>query len=154
MKTLLIVEDELGPRESLKMILGSHYNIEVAENGLKAVDILSKKKIDGVTMDLRLPGPCGIEVLKQIKLKFPAIEVLVITGYGTLRTALDAMRYGAYNYLLKPFNIDEVVDLIRKMLDRKDQMEEWACFRNGNDGLYKKEVLTSSLSQTVSSLRV
>jgi len=122
-KTILVVEDEMGPRESLKMILGAHYQIELAENGLKAMEILERQSIDGITMDLRMPGPSGIDALKQIKKRWPAIQVLVITGYATLKTALDAIRHGAFNYLQKPFDIDELVDVMQKMVAKKNQME-------------------------------
>jgi len=146
-KTILVVEDELGPRESLKMILGSKYHVEVAENGIKAFEMLSKKNIDGITMDLRMPGPSGIEVLKQIKAKFPSIEVLVITGYGTLRTALDAMRYGAYNYILKPFNIDEIVGTMERMLLKKKKMDQMDFYVHENKMVTERdEVYASSLS--------
>lgn len=124
-ETVLIVDDELGPRESLKMILKSHYRIESAENGMAAMGILlEEKKIDLVTMDIRMPGPSGIEVLKKIKERWPSVEVLMVTGYGTLRTAMDAIHYGACDYLLKPFDIDEIVAVVRKGLARKKQNDE------------------------------
>ena len=123
-KTVLVVEDEMGPRESLKMILGSHYHVELAENGLRAVEILQKQKVDAVTLDLRMPGPSGIEDLKHIKSRWPSIQVLVITGYATLRTALDAIRHEAFHYLQNPFDIDELVDTMRRMILKKEQMEE------------------------------
>ncbi len=118
-ETILIVDDQLGPRESLKMILKSHYRIESAENGMDAIGVLQDKKIDLITMDIRMPGPSGLEVLKKVKERWPFIEVLIVTGHGTLRTSMDAIHYGACDYLLKPFNIDELLESIRKALARK-----------------------------------
>ena len=147
-KTILVVEDEMGPRESLKMILGPHYNVELAENGLRAVEILEKRLIDGVTMDLRMPGPSGIEALKRIKKRWPSIQVLVITGYATLRTALDAIRHGAFDYLQKPFNIDELVDTMRRMITKKDQMEAMEVLMGGQNIPEAEGVLVSASSRT------
>ncbi len=118
-ETVLIVDDEIGPRESLKMILKSLYRIESAENGMDAIGILQEKKVDLVTVDIRMPGPSGIDVLRKIKEQWPSVEVLIVTGYGTLRTAMDAIHYGAFDYLLKPFDIEEIVAVICKALIRK-----------------------------------
>jgi len=147
-KTILIVEDEIGPRESLRMILGAHYQVESAENGLMAVEILKRQSIDGVTLDLRMPGPSGIEVLKQIKKKWPSIQVLVITGYATLRTALDAIRYGAFHYLQKPFDIDELVDTMHRMIRKKEQMDHVDSLTNRQNLQNGEESLPSPKSDS------
>jgi len=149
-KTILIVEDEMGPRESLKMILSPHYHVQSAENGLKAIAILEKQEIDGVTMDLRMPGPSGIEVLKQIKKRWPSIQILVITGYATLRTALDAIRYGAFHYLQKPFDIDELVDTMKRMIVKKTLLEEMAFLTNNKNLAENEGVLVSPLPNKIS----
>ena len=144
-KTILVVEDEMGPRESLKMILGPRYHVETAENGLKAVEILEKKPVDGVTIDLRMPGPSGIEVLKQIRKRWPLTQVLVITGYATLKTALDAIRYGAFNYLQKPFDVDELIDAVRGMIAKKEALEEMAFLTATRSLSEREEALVSPL---------
>lgn len=127
-RTILIVDDEIGPRESLKMILKPFYNVETAEDGIKALDIIQEKEIDLVTLDLKMPGPHGGEVLKQIKQKNPDIEVLIITGYGSLKSAIDGIRHGACDYLIKPFNISEIINIINKALNKKKKMEELKGF--------------------------
>ncbi|MFY9270626.1 MAG: response regulator [Candidatus Manganitrophaceae bacterium] len=123
-KSLLIVDDEIGPRESLKMILKPFYHIETAEDGMKALEILSQKQIDLVTLDLKMPGPHGGEVLKEIRQKYPDVEVLIITGYGSLKSAIDGIRHGACDYLLKPFNISEITNIIDKALIKKKKSDE------------------------------
>ncbi|MCG3115520.1 MAG: response regulator [Candidatus Manganitrophus sp. SA1] len=122
--TILIVDDESGPRESLKLILKPFYNIEIAEDGPQALEIIQKKKIDLVTLDLKMPGMQGEEVLSRIKKAHPEVEVLIITGHGTLKNAIELIRKGASGYELKPFTITEVVMNISKTLDRKNKMQK------------------------------
>lgn len=122
--TILIVDDESGPRESLKLILKPFYNIETAENGLQALETIQKRKIDLVTLDLKMPGMQGEEVLSRIKETHPEIEVLIITGHGTLKNAIELIRRGASGYELKPFTITEMVLNISKLLERKNKMEK------------------------------
>lgn len=122
--TILIVDDESGPRESLKLILKPFYNIEIAEDGPQALEIIQKKKIDLVTLDLKMPGMQGEEILSRIKEAHPEVEVLIITGHGTLKNAIELIRKGASGYELKPFIITEVVMNISKTLDRKNKMQK------------------------------
>lgn len=122
--TILIVDDESGPRESLKMILKPFYEIEIAEDGPQALEIIQKKQIDLVTLDLKMPGMQGEEVLSRIKKDHPEIEVMIITGHGTLKTAIALIRKGASGYELKPFTIAEIVMNISKLIERKNKMEK------------------------------
>lgn len=127
-RTILIVDDEMGPRESLKMILKPFYKIELAEDGNKALEVIQAKQIDLVTLDLKMPGMQGEEVLKQIKQRNPDIEVLIITGYGSLKSAIEGIRHGACDYLIKPFNISEILNIINKALNKRKKMEELKSF--------------------------
>ncbi len=122
-KTILIVDDESGPRESLKMILKPFYNVETAEDGPQALQVMQKKQVDLVTLDLRMPKMQGEEVLNQIKEKYPETEVLIITGNGTLKNAIDLIQKGAVGYELKPFNIVEVVTNISRTLERREKLD-------------------------------
>lgn len=122
-KTVLIVDDESGPRESLRMILKPFYNIETAENGFQALEKIQKAHIDLVTLDLKMPGMQGEEVLNRIKEAHPEIEVLIITGNGTLKNAIDLIQKGASGYEMKPFNIVEVVTNVSKTLERREKLE-------------------------------
>lgn len=117
--SILIVDDEIGPRESLRMILKPHYNIYTAENGHSAIEMLRQTEIDVVTLDLKMPGMSGIETLKEIRLIDPDVMVIIITGYGTLKSAIEAIRYGVYDYIPKPFNVPEIMSIIEKSIQRR-----------------------------------
>lgn len=116
---ILIVDDELGPRESLKMILKPHFNTHTAADGRTALEIIYKQPVDVVTLDLKMPGINGIDLLKAIKQYDPKIEIIIVTGYGNLKTALEAIRYGVIDYILKPFNVFEILSSINKGLERR-----------------------------------
>lgn len=116
---ILIVDDELGPRESLKMILNPYYNVHVAERGVQAIDILNKIPVDLVTLDLKMPGLTGINVLEKVKQRDPDIEAIIITGYGSLDTAIEGLRLGAFDYISKPFDVNHILSLVRRGLERR-----------------------------------
>lgn len=118
--TILIVDDEAGPRESLRMILKPIYNIFTASNGKEALEIIQKENIDLVTLDLNMPGLSGIEVLKEIKKIKSDIEVIIVTGYGTLKNAQEVIRYGAGDFISKPFNIADIVAIVSKSFERRN----------------------------------
>jgi len=117
--SILIVDDEVGPRESLRMILKSMYEVHTAENGQEAINFISQKKVDLVTLDLRMPGLSGMEVLQEIKKLQPDIEVIIVTGYGTLTNAQEAIRYGAADFISKPFNVADIIAIVSKAFERR-----------------------------------
>jgi|GEM_PF-2553451 len=123
--TVLIVDDESGPRESLKMLLKPHYRVEEADGGLRAMQIIRKRKVDLVTLDLRMPGMDGVAVLKSIKEYDPRIEVMIITGYGAGAhgSAADLIRLGAHSYHTKPFNVPQLMIEIARAIDNKKQFD-------------------------------
>jgi two-component system, sensor histidine kinase and response regulator len=116
---ILIVDDEMGPRESLKMILNPYYNVHVAERGGQAVEMLGKYPVDVVTLDLKMPGFTGINVLEKVKRYDPDIEAIIITGYGSLDTAIEGLRLGAFDYISKPFDVNHILSLVRRGLERR-----------------------------------
>jgi signal transduction histidine kinase len=117
---VLIVDDELGPRESLKMILNPYYNVLTADRGAQAVEILKQYPIDLVTLDLKMPGFTGINVLEKVKQHDPDIEAIIITGYGSLDTAIEGLRLGAFDYISKPFDVHHILALVRRGLERRN----------------------------------
>lgn len=123
--TVLIVDDESGPRESLKMLLKPHYRVEEADGGLRAMQIIKKRKVDLVTLDLRMPGMDGVAVLKSIKEYDPRIEVMIITGYGAGAhgSAADLIRLGASSYQTKPFNVPQLMTEIARAVDNKKKFD-------------------------------
>ena len=116
---ILIIDDETGPRESLKIVLGPYYNIYTAEQGAQALEILAREPIDLVTVDLKMPGLPGIKVLERIKAHDPDIEGIIITGYGSMDTAIDGLRLGAFDYIAKPFDANHIVTLVQRALERR-----------------------------------
>jgi len=117
--SILIVDDEVGPRESLRMILKPIYEVHSAENGQEAINFISQKKVDLVTLDLNMPVLPGIEVLKNIKKLQPDIEVMIVTGYGTLGNAQEAIRCGAGDFISKPFNVADIIAIVSKAFERR-----------------------------------
>ncbi len=117
---VLVVDDELGPRESLKMILKPYYNVYTAERGVEAIEMLGQVPVDLVTVDLKMPGIPGIKVLEKIKQHDPDIEAIIITGYGSMDTAVEGLRLGAFDYIAKPFDVNQVLKLIRSALERRN----------------------------------
>jgi CheY-like chemotaxis protein len=151
--TVLIVDDETGPRESLKMLLKPHYRVEEADGGLRAMQIIRKRKVDLVTLDLRMPGMDGIAVLKSIKEYNPHIEVVVITGHGARGSAADLVQLGASSYHTKPFNIPALMAEItraidnKKKLDRSKSLSTQSALRNGRRSATIPLILISSLTR-------
>jgi DNA-binding NtrC family response regulator len=117
--TILVVDDETGPRESLRMILKPLYDVHTAADGQEALQFIGNENVDLVTLDLRMPGLSGIEVLREIKKLKNDIEVIIITGYGTLANAQEAIRYGAVDFISKPFNVADVIGIISKSFERR-----------------------------------
>ena len=121
--SILIVEDEAGPRDALKIILRPFFTLYTADNAHAAKRILKEERIDLVTLDLKLPDQQGMDLLQEIKLERDDVEVIIITGYGSLKSAMDGIRYGAAVYLLKPFNVAELIALIKQTLEKKARLD-------------------------------
>ena len=117
---ILVIDDEMGPRESLNVILKPFYNVHTAESGEEAVETLSQNLIDLITVDLKMPGLAGIEVLQKVKDHNPDIEAIIITGYASINTAIEGLKLGASDYILKPFDVDDVLTSIRRALQRRN----------------------------------
>jgi len=117
--TILIVDDERGPRESLRMILAPRYRVLAAENGALALDLLRTTPVDLVTLDLNMPGMKGSDLMRTIRREFPDVEVVVITGYGTLESATAGIRYGISDYLEKPFDVVQVTAAVERAMERR-----------------------------------
>ncbi len=117
--SVLISDDEVGPRESLRMILKPIYDVHTTSSGQEALEILNKESIDVATVDLKMPEINGIEVLKEAKKIKPDIEVIIVTAYGSLHHAIEAIRYGAIDFLSKPYNAAEIIAVVGKAMERR-----------------------------------
>ncbi len=118
---ILIVDDEAAMRESLKdWLMEDGYEVNSAESGETALKMAAERNWDIVLLDLKMPGMDGIETLEKIKEINPDTEVLMMTAYATVDTAVQAMKEGAFDYLVKPFDPDEVEIQIKKIVKHKD----------------------------------
>ncbi len=117
--TVLVVDDERGPRESLRMILQPTYDVQVARDGSEALRVLRSRPVDLVTLDLNMPGIQGEELMGVVRREFPDVEVVIITGHGTLESATEAIRYGVSDYLQKPFDVVQVSAAVFRCLSRR-----------------------------------
>lgn len=116
MKRILIVDDEPNVHYSFQKILGLDYEILEARDGKEAVQKVQKESPDLVLLDVRIPGMDGLKVLDRIKELDSRIPVIVMTAFGTMQTAVEAMKLGAFEYILKPFDVPVILDLVKKSL--------------------------------------
>jgi len=124
-KSILIVDDEEIVRYSLVNILGSHgYETTDVASGAEALRILYERTYNLVLTDLVMEGMDGLELVEHIKVISPKTVVLVLTGYGSIKTAISALRLGVYDYLLKPCDEDELLIRIRRALEMQHYGEE------------------------------
>ncbi len=137
--TILIVEDEEGPRNALKIILRPFYELSITSNRHEALQALLTRPIDLVTLDLKLPDGSGLNLFHAIKEARRGIEVIIITGYGTLKSSRDAVQHGAAGYLLKPFNVAELITLINRTLEKKRRLDGIRGFLRSAQNLWKDE---------------
>lgn len=124
--TILIVDDEPNIRRVLEAVLAREgHTVLTAENGRKGLDVLSKdSNIDCLISDLIMPDINGIELLTAAKELNPSMSVLMITAHGTIKSAVDAMKLGAFDYIPKPFDLDEIKMTVRNALERRNLIEE------------------------------
>ncbi len=117
--TVLVVDDEIGPRESLRMILHPLYQVYTASDGAEALACLQNKEIDLVTLDMNMPGISGFEVLKEIRKKNSDVDVIVISAYMNSKGAQQAKASGAVDVINKPFNVTDIIASIGKLVEQK-----------------------------------
>jgi len=116
---ILVVDDELGPRESLRMLLKPAYQITTADSGRAALNMLAQVRPDVVILDIKMPEMDGLEVLRRVKRTDRSIEVVMITAYASLETVKLALTHGAFEYLIKPFSRQDLEDVVRRALVRR-----------------------------------
>lgn len=119
MKTILIVDDQAGIRILLNEVFQREgYETVLAGNGLEALKLFSEQQVDGVILDMKIPGMNGLEILQHIKEQKPEIPVMMMTAYGEQDLINTAMSIGAVGYFTKPFNIFTVVGEVKKALHK------------------------------------
>ena len=157
--TILVVDDEASIRQSLSGLLSDEgFEILTASNGYEALKVIDAESPDLVLLDIWMPGMDGIETLKEIKKESPYIQVIIITGHGTIETAVQATKLGAFDFIEKPLSIDKVIVAINNALNFRRLEEENKYLRkktlerhsiNGNSPAVqelKKQIMTAAPS--------
>jgi signal transduction histidine kinase len=123
-RTLLIVDDEEGPRQSLRVVFKDDYSLLIASNGTEALELARKNKINAAVLDIRMTGMSGTEVLEKLKAIQPSIEVIMLTAYETVETIRQALRLGACDYLNKPFDVPTIRKAVAVAMERHSFADE------------------------------
>ena len=117
--SVLVVDDEPGMREFLEIMLTKEgYEVSIASNGEEAIEKIGKESFDLAIVDIQMPGINGIEVLRNTREKNYNTTIIMITAFASHESAIEAMKLGAYDYITKPFKIDEIKLVIKKSLDK------------------------------------
>ena len=123
---LLLVDDEKGFLDTItKRLEKREMKISAAYSGKDALaELENNKAIEVVVLDVKMPGMDGIETLVEIKKSFPLVEVIMLTGHATVETAIDGMKLGAFDYLMKPCDIDTLVSKVKGAVEKKRKHDE------------------------------
>ena len=122
---ILLVDDEQGFVETMaKRLEMRGYAISTAFAGQDGVDLLAKQTIDVVVLDVKMPGMDGIETLRMIKSEHPLVEVIMLTGHATVDNAIEGMKRGAFDYMMKPCDMDELLAKVDEAYDKKTTQED------------------------------
>ncbi|MGE4552733.1 MAG: sigma-54-dependent transcriptional regulator [Desulfovibrionaceae bacterium] len=121
---VLVVDDELDFLELFtKRFQRRGLDVASCSNGPDALRYLDEHEMDVVVLDVRMPKMDGIEVLKEIKKRHPAVQVIMLTGHGSVNSGIQGMSHGAYDYVMKPFNLDDLMGRITQAVERKRLQE-------------------------------
>ena len=123
-RNILVVEDEVRMQRILEVNLRDRYNVLLASNGEEALDIVKGNDVNLILTDMKMPGKDGISLLHDVKAFAPDIPVILITAYGTVESAVQAMKEGAYDYILKPLKMDEIEMVVEKALSHARLIDE------------------------------
>ena len=122
--TILIVEDERNTREGLFKLLRAEYDVTLAEDGSRAINLLKRHSYDILLSDLKMPGADGMEVLETALQKSPSPTCIILTAYGSIESAVGAMRTGAFDFISKPINLDQLEMTIKRALESRKLLAE------------------------------
>ncbi len=146
-KTLLIADDEPNIRRVLQAIfVKDGYDVHVAENGVKAMEWASANPVTLLITDLIMPDMNGVELIQKVKQKHPDAVAIVITAYATIKTCVDAMRYGASDYITKPFDMDEIRAVVKRAVARAAEYQAAAGSTSKSSGKAPPSLLANAIS--------
>jgi two-component system, NtrC family, response regulator AtoC len=154
--TVLVVDDEDAVRASLSAILKSSCHVLEARNGRQALEMLGAHPVDVVMLDQRMPGEQGLDVLVQIKSLDPTIVVVLATAVREVKTAVEALKRGAYDYITKPFEVDDIVLLVQRALEKRTLEREVLCLRSelARPGLDPRDALQGIIGRHPEVVRI
>ncbi len=124
MRMMLVDDEERYLKTTKKLLARKGYDVLTASGGAEALGRLKVEKVHVVILDVKMPGMGGIATLKEIKRQFPMIEVIMLTGHATVESAIDGLKSGATDYLMKPADIEEIVSKAEKAYAKREHMEE------------------------------
>ena len=127
--TILVIDDEHGIRQSFKMVLKDDFNVLLAETGAKAIDVFTKNTVDLILLDILLPDTNGLDLLKKLKQIDLNTEIIMVTAVKEIQTAVNAIKLGAYEYIIKPFVVDDVINIINRALEKHSLVREVTYLR-------------------------
>jgi DNA-binding NtrC family response regulator len=141
---VLVVDDKENILNLLRKVLGDHCDVTTAEDGARALALAAQADFDVIVTDIRMPGADGFEVLREAKRLQPDVEVILMTAYGSVQKAVEAMKDGAYDYLTKPFDPDEALLIVQKAAERKHLREQARDLRRALEGAFRFEKLVGN----------
>lgn len=124
MKLLLVDDEERFLTTTRKILEKKGYDVEIATSGGEALEKLRTHPVHVVILDVKMPGMDGNDTLREIKRQFPVVEVIMLTGHATVESAIDGLKSGATDYLMKPTDIDELIQKAEEAFDKRRNLEE------------------------------
>ncbi len=152
-KKVLVVDDEAGVRESVRILLATDYDVSVAASGDEALEVIQRERPNLIFLDIIMPGIDGMELLERIKLVEPNLPVVMLTATKTVKTAVAAMKLGAFDYLPKPFDVDELRIVAERATATADLVEEVKRLRSEVRSTFGIRNIISHSPQMQSALR-
>ena len=123
-KLMLVDDEERFLSTTAKLLERQGHHVITASSGREALDRLEKQDVEVVILDVKMPGMDGIAVLREIRLHFPLVGVIMLTGHGTIESAVDGMKLGAFDFVTKPCDIDDLVAKAEEAAARRRDLEE------------------------------
>jgi DNA-binding NtrC family response regulator len=124
MKMMLVDDEERFLTTTQKLLIRKGIDVVTAASGAEALDLLNHQNIHVVVLDVKMPGMDGNETLREIKRRFPLVEVIMLTGHATVESAIDGLKSGATDYLMKPTGIDELIEKAEEAFEKRNRLEE------------------------------
>ena len=124
MQMMLVDDEERFLSTTKKLLARKGYDVLTAASGLEALQILASQTVHVVILDVKMPGMDGMETLQEIKRRFPLVEVIMLTGHATVESAVEGLKSGATDYLVKPTDMDELLEKAIEAFEKRKRLEE------------------------------